>query len=161
MDRGGDSDDCLSTPEAEEMATKLSIEKKNALPKQGEVDFINGGPPCQVLSLILYLHLRFGEDNSLVSYCAKHLAGVQGFSGMNRFNYSSWSKMQCEMILGFLSYAEYFRPRYFLLENVRNFVSFNKGQTFRLTVATLLEMGYQVFQSTRFFVQPNTSPSSD
>ena len=49
------------------------------------------------------------------------------------------------MILAFLSFAEYFRPRFFLLENVRNFVSFNKGQTFRLAVASLLEMGYQVF----------------
>lgn len=72
------------------------------------------------------------------------MAGLQGFSGMNRFNTGAWSKVQCEMILGFLSYAEYFRPRYFLLENVRNFVSFNKGQTFRLTLATLIEMGYQV-----------------
>ena len=63
---------------------------------------------------------------------------------MNRFNQSSWSKVQCEMILAFLSFADYFPPRYFLLENVRNFVSFNKGQTFRLTLASLLEMGYQV-----------------
>ena len=44
------------------------------------------------------------------------------------------------MILAFLSFADYFRPKYFLLENVRNFVSFNKGQTFRLTVASLLEI---------------------
>lgn len=64
---------------------------------------------------------------------------------MNRFNQSTWSKVQCEMILAFLSFAEYFRPRYFLLENVRNFVSFNKGQTFRLTLASLLAMGYQVW----------------
>lgn len=56
------------------------------------------------------------------------------------------------MILGFLSYAEYFRPRYFLLENVRNFVSFNKGQTFRLTLATLLEMGYQVALINSFII---------
>uniref|UniRef100_A0A8I6XUG3 DNA (cytosine-5-)-methyltransferase n=1 Tax=Hordeum vulgare subsp. vulgare TaxID=112509 RepID=A0A8I6XUG3_HORVV len=63
---------------------------------------------------------------------------------MNRFNQTPWSKVQCEMILAFLSFAEYFRPRFFLLENVRNFVSFNKGQTFRLTLASLLEMGYQV-----------------
>nr|XP_027193098.1 DNA (cytosine-5)-methyltransferase 1-like [Cicer arietinum] len=68
----------------------------------------------------------------------------QGFSGMNRFNTSTWSKVQCEMILAFLSFADYFRPRYFLLENVRNFVSFNKGQTFRLALASLLEMGYQM-----------------
>uniref|UniRef100_A0ACD5X5C0 Uncharacterized protein n=1 Tax=Avena sativa TaxID=4498 RepID=A0ACD5X5C0_AVESA len=114
MDKCGDVDDCISTPEAFEQAAKLSDETIRNLPVPGEVEFINGGPPCQ------------------------------GFSGMNRFNQSPWSKVQCEMILAFLSFADYFRPRFFLLENVRNFVSFNKGQTFRLTVASLLEMGYQV-----------------
>lgn len=110
----GDTDDCISTTEADELAAKLDEEMIKNLPRPGQVDFINGGPPCQ------------------------------GFSGMNRFNQSTWSKVQCEMILAFLSFAEYFRPKYFLLENVRNFVSFNKGQTFRLALASLLEMGYQV-----------------
>ncbi|VAI93546.1 unnamed protein product [Triticum turgidum subsp. durum] len=114
MDKCGDVDDCISTTEASDQAAKFSDEKIKNLPVPGEVEFINGGPPCQ------------------------------GFSGMNRFNQSPWSKVQCEMILAFLSFAEYFRPRFFLLENVRNFVSFNKGQTFRLTLASLLEMGYQV-----------------
>lgn len=67
---------------------------------------------------------------------------------MNRFHHSTWSKVQCEMILAFLSFADYYRPKYFLLENVRNFVSFNQGQTFRLTLASLLEMGYQVHVAT-------------
>lgn len=114
MEKGGDLDDCVSTPEADEGAAKLSDEQRRTLPMPGQVDFIHGGPPCQ------------------------------GFSGMNRFNKRAWSKVQCEMILAFLSYADYLRPRYFLLENVRNFVSFNKGQTFRLSVASLLAMGYQV-----------------
>ncbi|XP_010553726.1 PREDICTED: DNA (cytosine-5)-methyltransferase 1-like isoform X2 [Tarenaya hassleriana] len=114
MEKFGDLDDCISTSEAAELAASLADDQKNALPSPGQVDFINGGPPCQ------------------------------GFSGMNRFNQGTWSKVQCEMILAFLSFADYFRPRYFLLENVRNFVSFNKGQTFRLTLASLLEMGYQV-----------------
>ncbi|XP_022640133.1 DNA (cytosine-5)-methyltransferase 1 isoform X1 [Vigna radiata var. radiata] len=114
MEKCGDIDDCISTTEAAELAAKLDESERSNLPMPGQVDFINGGPPCQ------------------------------GFSGMNRFNQSSWSKVQCEMILAFLSFADYFRPRYFLLENVRNFVSFNKGQTFRLTLASLLEMGYQV-----------------
>nr|AAC39356.1 Met2-type cytosine DNA-methyltransferase [Daucus carota] len=114
MDKSGDADDCISTPEAADLAAKLSEEELKNLPLPGQVDFINGGPPCQ------------------------------GFSGMNRFNQSSWSKVQCEMILAFLSFADYYRPKYFLLENVRNFVSFNKGQTFRLAIASLLEMGYQV-----------------
>ncbi|KAK9287513.1 hypothetical protein L1049_015934 [Liquidambar formosana] len=110
----GDAEDCISTSEATELAAKLDEKIINNLPRPGQVDFINGGPPCQ------------------------------GFSGMNRFNQSSWSKVQCEMILAFLSFVDYFRPKFFLLENVRNFVSFNKGQTFRLTLASLLEMGYQV-----------------
>ncbi len=40
--------------------------------------------------------------------------------------------------------ADFYRPRYFLLENVRNFVSHNKSFTFRLTLRSLLDMGYQV-----------------
>ncbi|KAM0975127.1 hypothetical protein ACFX13_018490 [Malus domestica] len=114
MEKCGDTDDCISTSEAAELAKALDEKVKNDLPLPWQVDFINGGPPCQ------------------------------GFSGMNRFNQSTWSKVQCEMILAFLSFADYFRPKYFLLENVRNLVSFNKGQTFRLTLASLLEMGYQV-----------------
>ncbi|KAK1571092.1 hypothetical protein Q3G72_011829 [Acer saccharum] len=114
MSACGDVDDCISTPEAAELAEKLDEKEINNLPRPGQVDFINGGPPCQ------------------------------DFFGMNRFNQGIWSKVQCEMILAFLSFAEYFRPRFFLLENVRNFVSFNKGQTFRLTLASLLQMGYQV-----------------
>ncbi|XP_057806538.1 DNA (cytosine-5)-methyltransferase 1B-like [Salvia miltiorrhiza] len=114
MQKCGDSDDCISTPEAAELAASMDQVEVENLPLPGQVDFINGGPPCQ------------------------------GFSGMNRFNQSTWSKVQCEMILSFLSFADYYRPKYFLLENVRTFVSFNQGQTFRLTLASLLEMGYQV-----------------
>ncbi|KAI3969893.1 hypothetical protein MKX01_038361 [Papaver californicum] len=104
MEKCGDLDDCYSTPEAAELAAKLAEEKINNLPLPSQVDFIYGGPPCQ------------------------------GFSGMNRYNQSPWSKVQCEMILAFLSFADYFRPKFFLLEN-----------TFRLTLASLLEMGYQLF----------------
>ncbi|GAA0163095.1 DNA methyltransferase [Lithospermum erythrorhizon] len=114
MQKCGDIDDCISTTEAAELEAKLDKEVVDNLPLPGQVDFINGGPPCQ------------------------------GFSGMNRFNQSTWSKVQCEMILGYLSFADIYRSRFFLLENVRNFVSFNQGQTFKLTVASLLEMGYQV-----------------
>lgn len=46
-------------------------------------------------------------------------------------------------VMSYLSYADFYRPRYFLLENVRNFVSHNKSFTFRLTLRSLLDMGYQ------------------
>ncbi|CAE6198521.1 unnamed protein product [Arabidopsis arenosa] len=114
MEKCGDVDDCISTTEAAELAAKLDENKKSTLPLPGQVDFINGGPPCQ------------------------------GFSRLNRFSDRSWSKVQCEMILAFLSFADYFRPKYFLLENVKTFVTFHEGHTFQLTLASLLEMGYQV-----------------
>lgn len=44
----GDGDDCISTSEAAELASKLDEETVNNLPRPGQVDFINGGPPCQV-----------------------------------------------------------------------------------------------------------------
>jgi site-specific DNA-cytosine methylase len=47
-------------------------------------------------------------------------------------------------VMAYLSYADFYRPRFFLLENVRNFVSHNKSFTFRLTLRSLLDMGYQV-----------------
>lgn len=69
---------------------------------------------------------------------------MQGYSGMNRFNKGNWSMVQNSMVMSYLSYADFYRPRYWLLENVRNFVSHNKSFTFRLTLRSLLDMGYQV-----------------
>jgi DNA (cytosine-5)-methyltransferase 1 len=97
-----------------EAAARLDPAEREKLPPPGDVEFIMGGPPCQ------------------------------GYSGMNRFNKSNWSLVQNSMVMAYLSYCEFYRPRYFLLENVRNFVSHNKSFTFRLTLATLVEMGYQV-----------------
>lgn len=48
MQKCGDADDCISTPEAVELAEKLDKVEVDNLPLPGQVDFINGGPPCQV-----------------------------------------------------------------------------------------------------------------
>ncbi len=64
-------------------------------------------------------------------------------AGMNRFNKGSWSLVQNSMVMAYLSWADFYRPRYFLLENVRNFVSHGKSHAFRLTLRSLLDMGYQ------------------
>ena len=110
----GQEQECHAADECVQEAEKLPADISERLPAPGEVDFICGGPPCQ------------------------------GYSGMNRFNKGTWSKVQNEMVLAYLSFADFYRPRFWLLENVRNFVSFNKGQTFRLVIRSLLEMGYQV-----------------
>jgi DNA (cytosine-5)-methyltransferase 1 len=100
--------------QAKEAAAKLDEATLDSLPMPGQVDFLCGGPPCQ------------------------------GYSGMNRFNKGTWSLVQNSMVMAYLSYADFYRPRYFLLENVRNFVSHNKSHAFRLTLRSLLDMGYQV-----------------
>ena len=55
----GDVDDCLSTSEAAELAAKLDEKEINNLPRPGQVDFINGGPPCQVhkASVLLAIYM--------------------------------------------------------------------------------------------------------
>lgn len=53
MEKCGDVDDCISTSEAAELAAKLGEESIKNLPLPGQVDFINGGPPCQVCNLLL------------------------------------------------------------------------------------------------------------
>ncbi|KAG8239320.1 DNA (cytosine-5)-methyltransferase 1 [Ladona fulva] len=90
------------------------------LPLKGDVELLCGGPPCQ------------------------------GFSGMNRFNSRQYSlfKASCllwlnSLIASYLSYCDYYRPRFFILENVRNFVSFKKSMVLKLTLRCLIRMGYQ------------------
>lgn len=84
------------------------------LPRKGEVELLCGGPPCQ------------------------------GFSGMNRFNSREYSQFKNSLVISYLSYCDYYRPRFFILENVRNFVSFKRNMVLKLTLRCLLKMGYQV-----------------
>nr|XP_042136225.1 DNA (cytosine-5)-methyltransferase 1-like [Peromyscus maniculatus bairdii] len=83
------------------------------LPKKGDVEMLCGGPPCQ------------------------------GFSGMNRFTSNSYSTFKNSLVVSFLSYCDYYRPRFFLLENVRNFVSYKDSMVLKLTLRCLVRMGYQ------------------
>ncbi|XP_052224566.1 DNA (cytosine-5)-methyltransferase 1-like isoform X2 [Dreissena polymorpha] len=83
------------------------------LPQKGDVELLCGGPPCQ------------------------------GFSGMNRFNSREYSKFKNSLIASYLSYCDYYRPKYFLLENVRNFVSYKRSMVLKLALRCLIQMGYQ------------------
>ncbi|OXU20811.1 hypothetical protein TSAR_006495 [Trichomalopsis sarcophagae] len=83
------------------------------LPQRGEVDLLCGGPPCQ------------------------------GFSGMNRFNSRAYSLFKNSLVVSYLSYCDYYRPRFFIMENVRNFVTFKKSMVLKLTLRCLIRMGYQ------------------
>ncbi|XP_065218148.1 DNA (cytosine-5)-methyltransferase PliMCI-like isoform X2 [Planococcus citri] len=100
-----------------------------ALPQKGQVELLCGGPPCQ------------------------------GFSRMNRFHDRQYSAFKNSLVVSFLSYVDYFRPRYVIMENVRNFVIFKKNTVLKLTLSCLLKMGYQctfgVLQAGHFGVPQN------
>ncbi|XP_050308099.1 DNA (cytosine-5)-methyltransferase 1-like [Anthonomus grandis grandis] len=84
------------------------------MPEKGEVDIIVGGPPCQ------------------------------GFSIINRFKDSQSAKTNNCQINTYLGFIDYFRPKYFVFENVRNFTTYDKSRYFKLTIKCILEIGYQV-----------------
>ena len=50
---------------------------------------------------------------------------------------------QNSLIVSYLSYCDFYRPRFFILENVRNFVSFKNSMVLKLTLCCLQRMGYQ------------------
>ncbi|GFR46091.1 hypothetical protein Agub_g7558 [Astrephomene gubernaculifera] len=113
MLKAGLGSDCVAAPECQQAVAALDEATRADLPTPGSVGFLMGGPPCQ------------------------------GYSGMNRFNRGNWSQVQNSMVMAYLSYCDFYRPRYFLLENVRNFVAYNGGRVFRLVLRTLLDLGYQ------------------
>ena len=82
-----------------------------SLPQKGQVDLLCGGPPCQ------------------------------GFSGMNRFNHREYSAFKNSLVVTYLSYCDYYRPKFFILENVRNFASFKSGMVLKLAIRCLVSMG--------------------
>lgn len=88
-------------------------EKSQRLPKKGEIDMILGGPPCQ------------------------------GFSGMNRFSSRQYSLFKNSLVVSFLSFVDFYKPKYFLFENVRNFAIFKQSMVLKLTLSCLVNMGYQ------------------
>jgi DNA (cytosine-5)-methyltransferase 1 len=86
-------------------------------PKQGAVEVILAGPPCQ------------------------------GFSEMNRFRNGIYSQYKNSLVATTLSFVDFYRPKYFIMENVKNFVKNGDSLVFKLTLGCLIKMGYQI----RFF----------
>ena len=49
---------------------------------------------------------------------------------------------RCNFIITF-QFLDYYRPRYFILENVRDFVNFEKNAVLKLCMHALTKIGYQ------------------
>lgn len=84
------------------------------LPKKGDVEMILAGPPCQ------------------------------GFSSLNRFSDRPYSTFKNSLVITFLSFVDYYRPKVVVFENVRDFAQFERGKILKATISCLLNMSYQV-----------------
>jgi len=96
------------------LSKAMTGEKGTKMPEKGQVDILVGGPPCQ------------------------------GFSLLNIYKEREYSKFKNSLIPTYLSYCDFYRPKYYILENVRNLVANENGMVLKLILATLVKMGYQV-----------------
>ncbi|XP_065335001.1 uncharacterized protein LOC135942165 [Cloeon dipterum] len=83
------------------------------LPQQGEVEVIIGGPPCQ------------------------------GFSQCNRQKKSKRASMNISQTGIFMEVVKFLKPRFFIMENVKEIVTHDKGKHLREALKTALDHGYQ------------------
>lgn len=84
------------------------------LPPPGKIDIIIGGPPCQ------------------------------GFSEMNRFSNTEYSLFKRSLLVCYLNFLEFYRPKYFLFENVYNMICYGKSLIFKIFCSFLIQIGYQI-----------------
>ena len=83
------------------------------IPSQGDVDLLCGGPPCQ------------------------------GFSAMNLHRGGKNSQLKNSLVSTYLDYCDFYRPKFFILENVLEFAFLNRSIFLRMSIKRLLDMGYQ------------------
>ena len=88
-------------------------DKGQIIPRLGEVDLICGGPPCQ------------------------------GYSAMNSNKESEKSQRNNSQVFTFLSYCDFYRPRFFIFENVMKFAEYEEGKLLKKYMSALVQMGYQ------------------
>ncbi len=67
----------------------------------------------------------------------------QGYSLLNSFSEREYSQFKNSLVATYLSYADFYRPKYFIMENVKNFASYKKSLVLKLCLRALVRMGYQ------------------
>eukprot|EP00095_Tigriopus_kingsejongensis_P009171 maker-scaffold145_size311916-snap-gene-0.17 protein:Tk09171 transcript:maker-scaffold145_size311916-snap-gene-0.17-mRNA-1 annotation:"dna (cytosine-5)-methyltransferase -like" len=97
----------------EVMNGRTCNEKGQAYPLKGQVEMLAAGPPCQ------------------------------GFSHMNIFSEREYSKFKNSLVSTYLSYCDYYRPRFLIFENVMNFALYKRNLVLKLCLRALTLMGYQ------------------
>ena len=114
--RGGDDDVKLFLGSVNDYLTQaLRGKGATSVAQQGEVEVIAAGSPCQ------------------------------GFSYANPIKGSDGSLINISMVASVISYVDFYRPKYALLENVKGMAAgTNAENMLALVISALVGMGYQV-----------------
>ncbi|AXF48546.1 ORF86-like protein [Bufonid herpesvirus 1] len=83
-------------------------------PVYGDVDCLVGGPPCQ------------------------------GFTNLNRFPDSEATVLKNALVGSFINLVAYYKPALVIMENVRQMVVRNSGETLTSVIQDLIKLGYDV-----------------
>ena len=80
----------------------------------------------------------------------------QGFSLLNIYKEKEYSKFKNSLISTYLSYCDFYRPKFYILENVRNLVANEGGMVLKLILASLVRrgslVGFNVLQAGHYGV---------
>ena len=63
---------------------------------------------------------------------------------MNRFSSSEYSLFKSSFVACFLNFVEHYRPKCFLLENVRNLARYRKSLLLKMMCSFFVRLGYQL-----------------
>ncbi|XP_020527266.1 DNA (cytosine-5)-methyltransferase 4-like [Amborella trichopoda] len=139
----GNIDDCIFDTKSASLQINLNKDQKEMLPHRGEVE-LNRWEPSQettekkrenferITLPILNVVLHF-----TVSLARIQEAFVT--DGNDLIHEHEWNRATT-----LLSYVDFLQPNFFLLESDKKLVTLPTNQIFRLTISTLLHLGYQV-----------------
>ena len=119
--------DCRELLKMAKRGLKKNFFFDQQIPAKGEVELLCGGPPCQVIKLSL-------KDVEL---------SLQGFSEMNMHKGGKNAQEKINMVPTYLDFCDFYRPKFFILENVRNFATDDKSAVLKYCINRLLSMDYQ------------------
>ena len=90
-----------------------------------KIDLVVGGPPCPTFSTIGHAKIRSIETKK------------------NK-NFTLFSDKRNFLFKKYFDYIDFFKPEYFVMENVPNFITKYKGQIFEQTKKKVERLGYKI-----------------
>ena len=90
-----------------------------------KIHLVIGGPPCPTFSTIGH-------------------AKIKSIKGKNNLNFTLFDDDRNFLFKNYFSYIEHFKPNFFIMENVPNFITKYQGSIFNHTKAKIEKLGYKI-----------------